>query len=270
MTSRATLANAQARLPLPPTFNDPAAERHHRLQRLAAGFRLFAHYGFIEGLAGHITVRDPEFTDRFWVNPLGVPFAHIRIGDFICVNHAGDVISGNRPINRAAFVIHSRLHQQRSDIVAAAHAHSIYGKTWASLGRQLDPITQDACLFFNNHALFEEYTGVVINTEVGERIATTLAQNSALILQNHGLLTVGRSVDAALYLFLAMERCCQSQLLAEAVGHVQRIPDKIAQQTRDYLANDDALWQSFQPLYEFIVKQQPDVLENSVATQRLL
>ena len=122
-------------------------------------------------------------------------------------------------VNGAAFAIHSQVHAARPDMdVAAAHAHSVYGKACSSLGRLLDPITQDACAFYGDHALFDDYTGVVLDTEEGERIAHALGENKAAILRNHGLLTVGESVDEAAWWFITMERTCQAQLLAEAAG----------------------------------------------------
>ena len=126
-------------LPAKMTFDDPADERLHRKQRLAAAFRLFSKFGFDEGVAGHITARDPERADHFWVNPFGMHFGHIRTSDLILVNHQGEVVEGDRPVNGAAFAIHSQVHAARPDVVAAAHAHSVYGKSWSSLGRTLDP-----------------------------------------------------------------------------------------------------------------------------------
>ena len=149
-------------------------ERLHRKQRLAASFRLFGKFGFDEGVAGHITVRDPEHLDRFWVNPFGMNFKHIRVSDLICVDHTGEVVEGDATVNRAAFAIHSQVHAARPDVVAAAHSHSLYGKAWSSLGRLLDPITQDACAFFEDHALFDDYTGVVLDLEEGKRIGAAL------------------------------------------------------------------------------------------------
>src|SRR5246127_1977774 len=139
---------ADQRLPRYPTFASVEEERLHRKQRLAAGFRLFGKFGFDEGVAGHITVRDPEHLDRFWVNPFGMNFKHIRVSDLICVDHSGEVVEGNALVNRAAFAIHSQVHQARPDVIAAAHSHSLHGKAWSSLGRVLDPITQDAFAFF--------------------------------------------------------------------------------------------------------------------------
>src|SRR5579883_1522010 len=124
-------------------FEDPAEERLYRKQRLAAAFRLFSKFGFDEGVAGHITARDPERLEHFWVNPFGMHFGHIRVSDLICANREGEVVEGDSPVNTAAFVIHSRVHEARPDVVAAAHAHSVYGKSWSALGRPLDPLTQD-------------------------------------------------------------------------------------------------------------------------------
>ena len=110
-----------------PTFTDVADERRHRKQRLAAAFRIFGAFGFDEGTAGHITARDPELTDHFWVNPVGVAFSRMRVSDLQLVSHDGRIVIGDGPVNRAAFAIHSEVHLARPDVVAAAHAHSDYG-----------------------------------------------------------------------------------------------------------------------------------------------
>src|SRR5438067_10955206 len=202
-----------------PQFTNVEDERRHRKQRLAAAFRLFGQFGFDDGVAGHITARDPELLDHFWVNPFAMNFKQIRVKDLILVNDKGDVVEGTWPVNTAAFVIHSQIHAARPDVVAAAHAHSVYGKTWSSLRRPLDPITQDACAFYGDHAVFEDYTGVVLDLEEGKRIAHALGGNKAAILSNHGLLTVGQtSVDEAAWWFITMERTCQAQLLTESTG----------------------------------------------------
>src|SRR5438270_1129174 len=205
-------------VPLPPSFNSVEEERTHRKQRLAAAFRLFSRFGFDEGVAGHITARDPELNDHFWVNPFAMHFGHIKVSDLILVNAKGDVVEGNRPVNTAAFVIHSQVHAARPEVVAAAHSHSTYGRAWSTLGRLLDPLTQDVCAFYDDHALFDDYTGVVVELEEGKRIAHALGEHKAAILRNHGLLTVGQSVDEAAWWFITMERSCQVQLLAEDAG----------------------------------------------------
>ena len=92
----------------PPEFNSIDEERRHGLERLASAFRMFAHFGFDEGLAGHITLRDPEHKDHFWVNPFGVHFGQMKVSDLLLVSHDGDIVIGDRPVNNAAFAIHSR------------------------------------------------------------------------------------------------------------------------------------------------------------------
>lgn len=246
--------------PQPPTFERVEDERLHRQQRLAAAFRLFARYGFDEGVAGHITVRDPEFPDHFWVNPFGMYFGHIRVSDLLLVNHKGEVVEGDKPVNAAAFAIHSQVHQARPDVIAAAHAHSTYGKTWSTLARFLDPLTQDACSFYEDHALFDDYTGVVLESQEGKRIAVTLGDRKAIILRNHGLLTVGHSVDETAWWFITMDRSCQVQLMAEAAGKPVLIDPDTASLTYSQVGTHYMGWFSFQSLYDMIVRQEPDLL----------
>ena len=244
-----------------PTFSSPDEERTHIKQRMAAAFRLFDRFGFNEGVAGHLTARDPERKDCFWVNPFAMSFGQIRASDLILVNHEGQVVEGTWPVNGAAFAIHSQVHAARPDVMAAAHTHSKYGRAWSTLGRLLDPITQDACSFFEDHGLFDDYTGVVLDLEEGKRIAHALAGHKAAILRNHGLLTVGNTVDEAAWWFITMERSCQAQLMAEAAGTPVLIDKDQAETTSKFVGNSFAGWLSFQPLYDRIVREQPDLLD---------
>lgn len=248
--------------PLPKTFATVEEERLHRKQKLAGALRLFGRLGFGEGVAGHITCRDPEHTDHFWVNPFAMSFRHIKVSDLILVNHLGEVVEGRRPVNLAAFVIHSAIHHARPDVVAAAHAHSVYGKAWSSLNRPLDPITQDACAFYNDHAVAVTGGGrLVIEKEAGESIARELGPHKAAIHVNHGNITVGQSVDEAAWWFITMERTCQAQLLAEAVGTPRHIPHDDAIFTRDNTASSFAGWFNFQPLWEEVQRTDPDLFD---------
>ena len=247
-------------VPQPPKFATNAEERLHRKRMLAAAFRLFSRFGFDEGVAGHITARDPERLDHFWVNPFGMHFGQIRASDLILVNHHGQVVEGQHPVNGAAFAIHSQIHAARPDVVAAAHAHSMYGKSWATLGRLLDPITQDACAFYEDHGLFSDFTGVVYETSEGQRIAKALGPHKAAILQNHGLITVGETVEEAAWWFITMDRNCQAQLLAEAAGVPVKIDHSHAIATRHQVGNHLAGWFQFQPLLARIIRDEPDLL----------
>ncbi len=246
----------------PPTFDNVEDERLHRKQKLAGALRVFGRLGFAEGVAGHITVRDPEFPDQFWVNPFGLSFRHMRVSDLLLVNHSGEVVYGAKPVNRAAFVIHAAIHQARPDVIAAAHSHSVNGKAFASLGIPLDPITQDACAFYNDHRVITEQGGaVVFNIEAGKELAAAFPTGKAAIHQNHGLFTVGQTVDEACFWFVTMERSCQAQLLAMAAGTPKLIAPEMAQYTLEQTGFPLAGWFSFQPLWQEICRTDPDLFD---------
>ena len=128
-------------------------------------------------------------------------------------------------------------------------------------GRLLDPITQDSCAFFEDHALFDDYTGVVLDLDEGKRIGASLGDNKAVILRNHGLLTVGHSVDAAVWSFITMDRTCQAQLLAEAAGTPVLIEPEMARKTHGQVGSPIACYVSFQPLWDMITREQPDLFD---------
>lgn len=247
-----------------PTVDKEGSASHEevrlaRKQKLAAAFRLFGKFGFDEGVAGHITVRDPEHLDHFWVNPFGMSFKQIKVSDLILVNHDGKIVEGTGALNGAAFAIHSQIHKHLPHVTAAAHSHSVYGKAWSSLGRKLDPITQDSCAFFDDHVVFNEFNGVVLDVAEGEKIAGLLGHKKAAILQNHGLLTVGKSVEEAAWWYITMERSCQAQLMAEAAGEPIIISDEVALGTRANVGSDLAGQFSFKPLFDVITAEQPDL-----------
>jgi ribulose-5-phosphate 4-epimerase/fuculose-1-phosphate aldolase len=252
----ALLASAAA-----PTQRTPEEVRLRRKRQLAATMRLFADYGFDEGAGGHVTARDPELPDCFWVNPFGLHFGAVRTSDLILVDASGAVVAGEGRVNPAALAIHAQLHAARPDVVAAAHTHSVHGRAFSTLRRPLDPLTQDSCAFFEDHAVFEDYTGVVLSVEEGRRIAAALGDRKALILSNHGLLTVGGSVEEAAWWFIALERSCQVELLAEAAGRPVRIDDESARRTRAEIGSVDIAKLNFRVLYAEVVRRQPDLLD---------
>ncbi len=237
----------------PPSFSDKEEERLYRKQRLAASFRLFGYYGFDEGVAGHISVRDPILTDCFWVNPMSVHFSLIKVSDLVLVNHDGEIIEGKKAINKAAFAIHSRIHYHKEEINAVAHAHSVYGRTWSSIGRFLDPITQDACTFYENQVIYDTYKGVVADCNEGDDIAALLGDKATVILQNHGLLTAAKSIESAAWLFILMDKCCKSQILAESIAKPKLISHEVALKAKSYIANEVTMFANFQALYNMIL-----------------
>lgn len=136
----------------PPVFRTASSSRLYHKQHLAAAFRVFARQGFDEGVAGHISLRDPEHRDRFWINPLSKHFSQIRVSDLVLVDDEGRVLPGGAqlPINGPAFAIHSEIHKARPDLNAACHAHSVYGKAFSTFGRVIEPIYQDAIRFYDD------------------------------------------------------------------------------------------------------------------------
>lgn len=257
------VARLQVNMPAPPCFNSLAEERLHRKQRLTAAFRIFGQWGLGEGAAGHITVRDPEHPETFWLNPFGVHFSRVKVSNLIRVDHDGNVVEGDYPVNRAAFAIHSRIHKARPDVVAAAHTHGVFGRAFSALGRPLAMINQDVCAFYNDHVLYDDYGGVVLELDEGVRIAESLGPRKAAILRNHGLLTVGGSVDEAAWWYLSMERNCQTQLLAEAAAQGQPlrlVPEESCRQAYSVVGVPYAAWFSFNLLYDKLVGESPDFL----------
>ncbi len=250
----------------PPTFATAAEERAHRKAKLAAAFRMFSKAGLDEGVAGHITVRDPEEPDTFWVNPFGLHFSMIRSSDLVRVNEAGQVVEGGRVVNGAAVAIHCAVHAARPDVLAAAHAHGPAGKTLSAMEMSIEPITQDACAFYEDVGVFDDFTGVVVDPDEGRRIGVALGTNKAVILRNHGMLTVGTTVDAAAWWFLTLERTAQCQLNAYAAAAglgtpPRQIPHDVAKLTHGQVGYEYAGWFQFQPIWERISKDCPDIFD---------
>jgi len=237
-------------------------ERLHRKQRLAAAFRIFGHYGFDEGAAGYITVRDPEFPDCFWVNPFAMSYRMIRVRDLVLVDANGSVIDGSWPVSLSAVKIHGAVHSARPDVTAVAHAHSMYSKTFASLHRPLHPITQDACIFFEDHGLCVDHgRGVANNDDEGERVASAIGPHKAAIIKDHGIFTVGQSVDEAVFWFVSLEHSCQAELLAMAAAEPHSIAPDLARTIHDQVGSPIAGWYSAQPMFDWIIATQPDLLD---------
>jgi ribulose-5-phosphate 4-epimerase/fuculose-1-phosphate aldolase len=171
---------------------------------------------------------------------MGVHFGMLKASDMVHINEDGQVIGGNRvAVNAAGFTIHAAVHKARPDVDAACHAHSKFGKAWSTFGKPLDMISQDACIFYKDHSVYSDFGGVVFEDDEGARIAKALGpKNRSVILQNHGLLTAGGTVDEAAYLFSLMERTCEIQLLVESAKLERNvIGDEAAEYTYRYNAD---------------------------------
>jgi ribulose-5-phosphate 4-epimerase/fuculose-1-phosphate aldolase len=250
------------KFPSPPRFTDKYEERAYLKGRLALAFRLFGKYGFDEGVAGHITLRDPVDPHTFWVNPFGLAFSQIKSSDLILVDHDGKVIDGgpNRLLNQAAYMIHAAVHKARPDVLCAAHSHSIYGRAFCALGRPIDIITQDSCAFYNDLAVYRQFKGVVLAKEEGDNIARAIGNKKACLLQNHGLLTCGQTIEAALFWFVSLEKCCHAQLMADAAaagrgGETIKIDEEDAAFTYKSVGTPRAGWFSAKPMFDVMIQE---------------
>ncbi|RSL89375.1 hypothetical protein CEP52_014918 [Fusarium oligoseptatum] len=221
--------------PRVPSFADKYEEREYLKGRLALSFRVFGKHGFDEGVA-----------------------------DLIHVDHEGHVIGGgpNRLLNLAAYAIHAEVHKARPDVNCAAHAHSFYGRTFSAWGRGVDITSQDACAFWNDLAVYDSFKGVVLANEEGRNIAKALGSKKACILQNHGLLTVASTVEAATFWFTSLDKLCHSQLLNDAAcargGRTMSIKEEDAKNTHKTVGSPRAGWFNGLPLLELMAVECKD------------
>lgn len=247
-----------------PRFESHAAHREHLKQRLVAACRAFALQGFDYGFAGHLTIRDPEHPQLYWTNPMAVHFSQVKMSNLILADHEGRVVEGRHAINRAGFVLHAAVHEMHPDILAMCHAHTVYGTAFASLGRPLEPISQDAAAFYEDHVVIGDEAGqVAVEVKAGHKVAHAFKGVKAAIHQNHGLLTASRhSIEAAAFWFIALERCCQQQLMIDASGHKPRLvsPER-ARYSREHVGSEYIGWLHFQPIWEQISRTQPDMFD---------
>ena len=247
-----------------PQFDDAAMERQYLKERLVGACRAFARAGFSYGFAGHLTIRDPERPHLYWTNPMAVHFNQVKVSNLILVDHEGTVVEGDYAVNRAGFVLHAAVHEAHPDIVAMCHAHTTYGTAFAALGKPLAPISQDAAAFFEDHVVITDEAGqVAVEVDAGPKVADWFKGVKAAIHQNHGLFTASRhSIEAAAFWFMALERCCQQQLLVEATGAAPRlVPAERSRYSREHVGSDYIGWLHFQTIWNDLVRTQPDMFE---------
>lgn len=244
----------------PPVFDTVEEERRHRLERMAGTCRIFGKLGFSEGLLGHVTVRDPEHADRLWVNPLGISFNRIRASDFVQVDHDGQVIEGELPVNPVGLLLHSALHRARPDVAAMCHAHSTHGTAWSAFEMPLEPITQDTCVFFEDQAIIGE-PRIVIDRAGADAWAAQFGQRRVALHAGHGLFTTGGTIDEAGWWFIVLDKVCHVQLLARAAGEHKVWPADDARSIRSALGSAQFGWLSFQTLWNEVCESDPDLFE---------
>ena len=191
---------------------DPAVVREKRKDELVLGYRVFGAFGWGDDGAGHISARDPERLDCFWLLGYGIPFRHARREHLVLIDGDGKILEGSRDYNPAAYRIHMPIHEARPDVVSVAHTHTPYGTPFAALARPMVMSSQESCAFYNDQAVFYGEEVDVTSYEAGERLAAAMGPAKLLILANHGLLTAGASVAEAVGAFVLAERASEVQV----------------------------------------------------------
>ena len=201
-------------MPREPRFTTSEELRDHRKRMLVTAYRLFGAFGWGALGDGHITARDPEHTNRMWLIRHGVPFHRATISDLVLVGPDGRVEEGSGVINMTAYYIHAPVHEARPEVVAVAHTHTPYATPWAANVEPFRMICQEATAFFEDQAIFDGEEVQVKDFDTGKRIAAALGETKAVLLRNHGPLTVGRSVEEAMGWFLLLERVAEVHVKA--------------------------------------------------------
>src|SRR5712672_3696188 len=181
---------------------------------LAACYRLTAMYGMTEMIANHISCRVSGTHDHFLINPYGMLYEEIDASYLIKVDLDGNVLfnASDYGVNAAGFVIHSAIHMARHDVDCVAHTHTPAGMAVSAMECGLLPIAQTSMRFL--HVAYHDVEGIADDVDERERLIRDLGDHEAMILRNHGLLVVGRTVPSAFNVLFRLERACQVQIMA--------------------------------------------------------
>ena len=236
------------------TVRSVADERAHRKRMCALGYRIFGELRWGMLGDGHISARDPVFTDHFWLLDWGVPFSEATVHRLVLVGPGGEVKnadgSANGAVNTAGYNIHHPLLAARPDVVSASHTHTAFGTPWSANVEPFRAISQEACAFVFDQALFNDEEVEVLSIDGGRRIAAALGDKKFCILRNHGLLTVGRSVEESVGWFVMAERVAEVHVKAP---NAQPISDEAAALAASTLAVHSVGWRMFQWLQRSLV-----------------
>jgi ribulose-5-phosphate 4-epimerase/fuculose-1-phosphate aldolase len=185
---------------------------------LAAAYRLMAHYGWDDLVFTHISARVPGPEHHFLINPYGMMFDEITASSLVKVDLEGRVVMETPyPVNPAGFTIHSAVHAAREDALCVLHSHTVAGVAVSAQQQGLLPISQQS-LFALASLGYHAYEGVALNEEEKPRLVADLGNKQALMLKNHGLLTVGRTPAEAFLGMYNLQRACEIQVHAQAAG----------------------------------------------------
>jgi ribulose-5-phosphate 4-epimerase/fuculose-1-phosphate aldolase len=191
---------------------------------LAAAYRLTHLFGMTDLNYNHITARVPGTEDQFLINEFGLGYDEVRASNLVKIDLQGNVLEpGEHRINFPGYVIHSAVHGARHDVGCVMHTHTLYGMAVSALEEGLLPLQQDTFQFHDRIA-YHAFEGQATNLDERERLVTDLGEKNAMLLRNHGLLTLGRTVPEAWVAMWQLERACQVQVLARSTGEPVHLP----------------------------------------------
>ena len=216
--------------------------RQQRIRRdLAAAYRLMARDGMDDGISTHISARSAP--GRFLLNAFGLRFEEVTADSLVTVDDHGRVLDDptGLGINPAGFTIHSAIHAARPDAHCVLHSHSVAGVAVSCLEQGLEPLNQWAMQFYRRIG-YHDYEGIALDLDERERLVRDLGKHMSMILRQHGLLVVGKSVGDAFLRMRDLERSCQAQLAAQATGAAlvsasPELCEKVARQYDDWAAS---------------------------------
>ena len=196
-------------------------------QDLAACYRLFVKYGWTDLIFTHLSARVPGEPYHYLINPYGLLFQEITASNLIKVDFSGNVVSGDYPYNEAGHAIHSAVLKARPDINVALHSHTRAGTAVSAMECGLLSLSQQANEI-GNLVCYHRYDVATDNDDECARLGEDLADKWAMIMHNHGLLSVGRDMAEAFYLLYTLENACKIQVDVMASGAEQIIPNRNA------------------------------------------
>ncbi len=183
---------------------------------------------------GHVAARLPGDNERFLMKPHTIGLEEITPDNLITINLEGEKVAGHMPRHIEVF-IHSEILRVRGDVQAVVHTHAPHATAFSALGRPLQPVGHDGAMFCDGLPVFSETSDLIVDQGRGKAVARALADKNAVMLRNHGLVTVGRTIEEATILALFLERACKAQLMVEACGgatHVSTDEDATAKKAR--------------------------------------
>ena len=183
-------------------------------EALTRAGRVLAHEGQGDYVAGHVSLRAPGAA--MFMKPAGIGLEEMSAPDVILVDFNGERIAGAMPRHNEVF-IHTEIYKARSDVAAVVHTHPVHAVVYSSLGAPLLPLSADATIF-GDIGMFDQTTDLIVTPDRGAAVARRLGRDMALILRNHGIVTVGASVEEAVYYALKLEQACRLQLMAASAG----------------------------------------------------